>query len=84
MRPGRGAPPPPGRNAVFPSPGRFYRGGPAENVLPEPPAEPRQPRPALLCSDCGEGVFSGDGYYRIDGLCYCEECAERRFRRLAE
>ena len=30
--------------------------------------------PVFSCDECGEGVFPGEVYYKIDGDCICEEC----------
>ena len=51
--------------------------------IPDLPAEPAEPLPILRCDDCGDGIYHGDGIFRIGGLVYCEECAEFRFRSLA-
>lgn len=45
--------------------------------------EPPEPEPKLLCSHCGQGIYEGERYFTVNGLDYCEECAEFEFGRLA-
>ena len=38
-----------------------------------------EPKPVMFCSECGEGIYSGDDYYDIgDGLGICKECIEAK------
>jgi len=41
---------------------------------PERPLEPPEPRPVTCCCECGEVIYEGDGYYKINDTDYCEAC----------
>lgn len=34
-------------------------------------------KPVLSCDECGEDIYPGEIYYKIDGDCICEECIVR-------
>ena len=45
------------------------------------PCHPRcpnapEPQPVETCYKCTEGIFPGDEYAKIDGVCYCESCID--------
>lgn len=45
------------------------------------PCHPRcpnapDPKPVETCYKCGDGIFPGDEYAKIDGVCYCESCLD--------
>jgi len=29
----------------------------------------------MICDHCGEEIYSGEGYYRVDGQTVCIDCA---------
>lgn len=44
--------------------------------------EPPEPNPVLYCDKCGDGIYEGDAYYKIDGNNVCDNCLEN-YRRTA-
>lgn len=40
-------------------------------------------RPAYLCDDCEEPIWDGDPVWMIGNEVYCDECAQKLYRRLA-
>lgn len=40
----------------------------------EPPLDPPEPELAFFCEGCGEEIYVGETYYRVDGKNYCEYC----------
>lgn len=57
------------------------------------PCHPRcpnasEPKPIVICEECGYEIFEGEVYYKFDGQNLCEECfvdfARLKYRRKAE
>lgn len=46
--------------------------------------EPPEPDPILHCGKCGNGIYEGEFYFRIDGDDICETCLNDEFGRFAE
>lgn len=42
------------------------------------PRCPNAPEPESFrrCSECGEKIYAGDGYYYVEGSTYCEDCMQ--------
>jgi len=36
----------------------------------------RGPRACCVCDECGEDIYEGETYYRIDGRVFCEGCID--------
>jgi hypothetical protein len=49
------------------------------------PRCPNAPDPEyrIRCSECGCKIYLGEGYYKVDGETYCEDCM-MGFHRYAE
>ena len=43
----------------------------------EPPLDPPEPELAFFCEGCGNEIYVGDTYYRVDGKNYCEDCVSQ-------
>ena len=33
-------------------------------------------KPVMHCDICGNNIYEGDKYYRVNGVAYCEGCIE--------
>ena len=46
------------------------------------PRCPNAPEPASVteCICCGEKIYSGDGYYDVDGEPWCEDCMNKCYK----
>ena len=40
--------------------------------------------PVTKCFFCCETIYSGDEFYRLDGLNCCEDCLDRHYKVIAE
>ena len=69
-------------------------GDPVFRAQPEPPVDDRwayrdytfahDPTPLFYCDDCGAEIRRGEEYYDINGTCYCTDCMESKYLRIAE
>lgn len=39
--------------------------------------------PIITCSNCGEGIYEGETYYKVAGNAYCTDCIDD-MREIAE
>lgn len=40
------------------------------------PYDTPEPEPVMICSECGEGIYEGEPFWRINGDCICEKCMD--------
>ncbi len=45
--------------------------------------EPPEPEPKYICEQCECGIYEGEPVWSINGYTFCENCAEREYRKLA-
>lgn len=40
--------------------------------------DPREDEePVEACTDCGDAIYEGESYYKVDGVVYCEKCMQK-------